>query len=82
MATTFEAADLPHTVKWYILDVCRKGGKTPDRREWCALLADVDPGQRGEHVRRIKREAWLNLGRYKSREDAWERAEDLLETRH
>jgi len=44
MATTFEAADLPRMVKWYILAVCRKGGKTPDRRQWVALLADADPG--------------------------------------
>jgi len=32
----------------------------------------------GEDVSRIKREAWLNLGRHSSLDDAWEHADDLL----
>jgi len=81
---------------WFISDVMKKvappAGESPRMRKgrtpniWCAVLTDVDPkmypdgsgvppGQSGQL-------RWLDLGRHKTREDAWAFAEQQLATRH
>ena len=62
---------------WHILDVMRWGKGHP-RNAWVALLIDVDPVL---HLRG-QQSFWLDLGRHRNRDEAWEIAEALLATRH
>jgi hypothetical protein len=75
----------PPTPGYYILEVLRKGERgRPHYNEWAAMLIDMDPDVwcSGQPVYRRPKSCWLDLGRHSTREDAWERAEQLLVTRH
>ena len=63
---------------WFILDVMRKGGDHP-RNAWVALLINRDPDT---YRAGPMEERWLDLGKHKSRDDAWDCAGDLIATRH
>jgi hypothetical protein len=70
---------------WFVFDVMRKG-EWPVRRgrprnEWCAALIDSDPDDFMEG-RKPKGCCWLDLGRHKTVEQAWDHAESLVATRH
>jgi len=81
--------DRPPAGDWHILDVMRKDDPgRPFRRGrprniWVALLIDCDPDAfcAGEaHLRAPS--CFLDLGRHKTREDAWDFAEQCMATRH
>ena len=63
---------------WYILEVMRKdrGG----RNDWVALLVDVDPDADDDY--QPVQSHWLDLGRHKTRDDAYDHAESMMATRH
>ena len=75
---------LQFATTWYILDVMRKGGKTAKRNVWMALLIDRDPDVFRAGLDRYVgvQERWLELGRHRNRDDAWDCAEQMLATRH
>lgn len=76
---------------WFILDVMRKGHDRKPNGEWkrgrpsniwVALLVDVDPDLFCVGRGRNAKSCWVDLGRHRTRDDAWEYAEQLMETRH
>ena len=79
--------DAPPPGRWFILDVMRKGDERRPfrpgrpRNDWAALLIDVEPDL---FVRtQIKAsQHWLDLGRHKNLDAAWERAEAMIATKH
>lgn len=82
MKTQFLQA--PPVGKWYLLDVIRKGrGRTND---WAALLINVPPAQHQRendpHERNTFKECWLDVGRCKSRDLAWDVAEARVSAHH
>jgi hypothetical protein len=88
MTDTF-LASAPQGRPWFILDVMRKGDEArPFRRgrprnDWVALLIDVDPElfRAGRESHPVQ-DCVLDLGRHKTRDDAWGHAEQLLMARH
>lgn len=68
---------------WWILDVMRKDSRRIDEG-WVALLIDTDPDIFCAGLDRHKRtqSCWLDLGKCRSRDAAWERAEQLMATKH
>jgi hypothetical protein len=65
------------TAGWFVLDVMRKEARS---RSWVALLLDVEPADFRAGASGQSR--WLELGKHKSRDDAWDHAEAVLATRH
>jgi hypothetical protein len=66
---------------WYILDVKRKyRGR---RNVWVALLVDHDPDDIALYNLWLATQSrWLELGRHKTRGDAWDHAKSMMATRH
>jgi hypothetical protein len=66
---------------WFILDVLRKyRGR---RNVWVALLVDHDPDDIALYNLWLATQSrWLELGRHKTRRDAWDHAESMMATRH
>jgi hypothetical protein len=66
---------------WFVLDVMRREWRKWD---WVALVIDVDPNERRSKC--ATRSRWVELGKHKNRDDAWDYAEYILEdegaTRH
>ena len=62
-------------------EVMRKGGEAP-RDEWVALLLDVDPDLFVQDRYSSNKSQIVNLGLHGSREDAWDRAEQLIAVHH
>ena len=79
----------PSGARWFIFDVMRKGNDSirpgRPRNEWAAALIDMEPEQYAscshEEARR-SRFCWLDLGRHRNRDDAWDHAEQMIATRH
>jgi hypothetical protein len=71
---------------WFVLDVMRKGDlhqRGRPRNEWVALLIDCDPDlYRARQCDLRSPSRWLELGRHRTRDDAWDHAESLIATRH
>ena len=76
---TFDAGTLPRSHAWYILEVMRKraGGF-----QWAACLIDVDPDDFVNQRCNAYRSCFLDLGRHRSHDDAWDAAEQVITTRH
>ena len=66
---------------WYIFDVMRKyRGR---RNVWVALLVNHDPDDISLYnLWRATQSRWLELGRHKTRDDAWDHAEAMIATRY
>jgi hypothetical protein len=64
------------TAGWFVLDVMRKEARSSS---WVALLLDVEPDDFKAGVSGQSR--WLELGKHKSRDDAWHHAKEVLATR-
>jgi hypothetical protein len=62
---------------WFVLDVMRKEARSSS---WVALLLDVEPDDFKAGTSAQQR--WLELGKHKNRDDAWDHAEAVLATRH
>jgi hypothetical protein len=62
---------------WFVLDVMRKEARSIS---WVALLLDVEPDDFKAGASGQSR--WLELGKHKSRDDAWHYAKEVLATRH
>ena len=81
------AQPINKTETWFILAVMYKGEPPPFRRGrpkniWVALLINVDPDLHCTGQQSATLSRYLDLGRHKSRDEAWDYAEDLLATRH
>ena len=81
----------PSGVRWFILDVVRKGDERRPfragrpRNDWCALLLDVDPDHLFNSLPKSEVPAssvWLDLGRHKILDAAWDHAEAMIATKH
>ena len=81
MTPSFKATTLPRLHVWHILDVMPKNnrGRKP---QWTALLIDVDPDDFVERRCDASESCLLDLGRHKSRDEAWDAAEQMIATRH
>ena len=75
--TILDVGALPRSHVWYILDVMRKSSRGV---QWAALLIDVDPDV--DRPCDAGCSCWLDLGRHKSRDDAWDAALQMIATRH
>jgi choline dehydrogenase-like flavoprotein len=75
----FDVGTLPRSHVWHILDVMRKSSRGV---QWTALLIDVDPDDFVNWRCDAGCSCWLDLGRHKSRDDAWDAAEQMIATRH
>jgi hypothetical protein len=73
----FNGSTLPRSHRWFILDVMRKSNK-----DWVAHLINVDPDDFLERCCNASAKCFLELGRHKSRDDAWNTAEEMIATRH
>ena len=73
---------------WFVLDVMKKGcnfrkGRPPNI--WVALLIDMEPDRFcncPHNETRGVRSAWLDLGRFRTRDAAYDCAEQMIATRH
>jgi hypothetical protein len=74
----------PKGMTWYILDVMRK--RRGRANDWAALLINVPYAQHQResdpHLRSAIESCWLDIGRCKSRDLAWDVAEAKISTRH
>ncbi len=75
----FDVGTLPRSPVWCILDVMRKSNRGV---QWTALLIDVDPDDFVNRRCDAGCSCWLDLGRHKSRDDAWDTVEQMIATRH
>jgi hypothetical protein len=75
----FDVGTLPRLHVWRILDVMRKSSRGV---QWTALLIDVDLDDFVNRRCDAGRSCFLDLGRHKSRDDAWDAAEQMIATRH
>jgi hypothetical protein len=75
----FDAGTLPRSQAWYILSVMRKSSRG---FQWTALLIGVDADDFVNRRCDAGQSCWLDLGRHKSRDDAWDAAERMIATRH
>jgi hypothetical protein len=66
---------------WYILEVIRKyRGR---RNVWVALLVNHHPDDIALYdLWPATQSRWVELGRHKTRDDAWGHCESLMATRH
>jgi hypothetical protein len=87
MTKLVEYLQAPPGPGWYIVDVMRKGKGPPFRpgrspNDWAALIMDVDPELFAKDHSLRAQSHWLDLGRHKTQEAAWDYAEQLMATRH
>jgi len=75
----FDAATLPKSHAWHILEVMRTSSRG---FQWTALLIDVDPDDFANRRCDSGDSCWLDLGRHKSRDNAWDAAQQMIATRH
>ena len=74
--TTIEFLDRPPT-GWFVLDVMRCEAR---KRNWVALMIDVDPDELGS---RRARQVFVRIpGKHRNRDAAWDALEELVATRH
>ena len=78
--TTVQFLDRPPP-GWFVLDVMREKAR---RRDWVALMIDVDPDDFITHRANTKEPGcWVRIpGKHRHRDAAWDALEDMLATRH
>ena len=64
---------------WFVLDVMKINYRKTD---WAAIIIDVDPDDFVARPEVRAQSRWLKLGKHKSRDDAWDHADQMLATRH